>query len=42
MHKGKMKMDNPPHPGEIISDQCLEPLKLMVTLAALALRFIIP
>jgi antitoxin HigA-1 len=29
-----MKMHNPPHPGEIIRDQCLEPLKLTVTAAA--------
>ncbi len=26
-----MKMHNPPHPGEIIRDQCLEPLGLTVT-----------
>jgi antitoxin HigA-1 len=29
-----MKMHNPPHPGEIIRDQCLEPLGLTVTAAA--------
>ena len=29
-----MKMHNPPHPGEIIHDQCLEPLGLTVTAAA--------
>jgi addiction module HigA family antidote len=28
------RMHNPPHPGEIIRDQCLEPLKLSVTDAA--------
>jgi addiction module HigA family antidote len=27
-------MHNPPHPGEIIRDQCLEPLALSVTDAA--------
>jgi plasmid maintenance system antidote protein VapI len=27
-------MHNPPHPGEIIRDQCLEPLGLSVTDAA--------
>jgi|SRR5665213_944930 len=29
-----MNMHNPPHPGEIIRDQCLEPLNLTVTAAA--------
>ena len=29
-----MKMHYPPHPGEIIRDQCLEPLGLTVTAAA--------
>ena len=29
-----MKMHNPPHPGEVIRDQCLEPLGLTVTAAA--------
>jgi len=29
-----MKMHNPPHPGGIIRDQCLEPLGLTVTAAA--------
>jgi antitoxin HigA-1 len=29
-----MKMHNPPHPGEIIRAQCLEPLHLSVTAAA--------
>jgi antitoxin HigA-1 len=36
-----MKMHNPPHPGEIIREQCLEPLGLTITAAAkglLALR----
>jgi antitoxin HigA-1 len=28
------RMHNPPHPGEIIRDQCLEPLALSVTDAA--------
>ena len=29
-----MKMHNPPHPGEIVREMCLEPLKLTVTAAA--------
>ena len=29
-----MKMYNPPHPGEIIREDCLEPLNLTVTAAA--------
>lgn len=29
-----MKMHNPPHPGEIIRDQCLESLGLTITAAA--------
>jgi addiction module HigA family antidote len=29
-----MKMHNPPHPGEIIREQCLEALELSVTAAA--------
>lgn len=32
-----MKMHNPPHPGEIIKELCLEPLALTVTDAAKAL-----
>ena len=32
-----MNMHNPPHPGEIIRDLCLEPLELSVTDAASAL-----
>ncbi len=32
-----MKMHNPPHPGEIIKELCLEPLGLSVTRAAAAL-----
>ena len=32
-----MNMHNPPHPGEIIRDLCLEPLGLSVTDAAIAL-----
>ncbi|MCH8303203.1 MAG: HigA family addiction module antidote protein, partial [Proteobacteria bacterium] len=29
-----MQMHNPPHPGEIIRELCLEPLELSVTDAA--------
>ena len=29
-----MKIHNPPHPGEIIREQCLEPLGLTITAAA--------
>jgi len=32
-----MKMRNPPHPGEILRELCLEPLGLSVTEAARAL-----
>ena len=32
-----MLMHNPPHPGEIIKELCLEPLELSVTEAAEAL-----
>ena len=32
-----MLMHNPPHPGEIIKELCLEPLELTVTEAAEAL-----
>ncbi|MFT5111014.1 MAG: addiction module HigA family antidote [Kiritimatiellia bacterium] len=32
-----MNMHNPPHPGEVIKDLCLEPLGLTVTEAAKAL-----
>ena len=32
-----MKMHNPPHPGEIIRELCLEPLALSVTATADAL-----
>jgi addiction module HigA family antidote len=32
-----MPMHDPPHPGEIIRDLCIEPLKLTVTEAAEAL-----
>lgn len=32
-----MRMHNPPHPGEILKDLCLEPLGLSVTEAAEAL-----
>ncbi len=31
------KMHNPPHPGEIIKELCLNPLKLTVTAAAAGL-----
>ena len=33
-----MEMHNPPHPGEIIRELCLEPLGLSITAAARALR----
>ncbi len=29
-----MKMHNPPHPGEIVREQCLDPLGLTITAAA--------
>ncbi len=32
-----MRMHNPPHPGEILRELCLEPLELSVTRAAEAL-----
>ncbi|MGI9293473.1 MAG: HigA family addiction module antitoxin [Pseudomonadales bacterium] len=32
-----MQMHNPPHPGEIIKELCLEPLELTVTATAEAL-----
>ncbi len=32
-----LQMHNPPHPGEVIRDLCLEPLDLSVTAAAEAL-----
>ena len=32
-----MKMHNPPHPGEVLNELCLKPLKLTVTDAARAL-----
>jgi len=32
-----MQIHNPPHPGEVIRDLCLEPLELSVTVAAEAL-----
>ncbi len=32
-----MKMHNPPHPGEVLRELCLEPLKLTVTDAARSL-----
>jgi antitoxin HigA-1 len=33
----KMEMHNPAHPGEIVREECLKPLKLTVTAAAEAL-----
>jgi addiction module HigA family antidote len=35
--KVNMKMHNPPHPGEVLSELCLKPLGLSVTQAAHAL-----
>ena len=32
-----VQMHNPPHPGEILRDLCLEPLELSITEAAAAL-----
>ena len=32
-----MRMHNPPHPGEVLRDLCLEPLGISVTKAAKAL-----
>ena len=32
-----MLMHNPPHPGEVLRELCLEPMKLSVTAAAKAL-----
>ena len=32
-----MEMFNPPHPGEIVREDCLKPLKLTVTAAAASL-----
>ena len=32
-----MKMHNPPHPGEVLRELCLKPLRLTVTQAATAL-----
>ncbi len=32
-----MKMHNPPHPGEILRELCLEPLEITITDAARAL-----
>ena len=32
-----MKMHNPPHPGEVLRELCLQPLHLSVTEAAVAL-----
>ncbi len=32
-----MKMKNPPHPGRIVRQECIEPLGLTVTEAAMAL-----
>ena len=33
-----MKMHNPPHPGDILKELCLQPLGITVTEAAKALR----
>ena len=33
----RMKMHNPPHPGEVLRELCLEPLGISVTRAAEAL-----
>ena len=33
-----MRMKNPPHPGRIVRQECIEPLGLTVTQAARALR----
>jgi antitoxin HigA-1 len=33
-----MRMFNPPHPGEIILDMCLQPLGLTITAAAKGLK----
>ena len=35
--KAPMKMHNPPHPGEVLRELCLNPLGLTVTQAAAAL-----
>jgi plasmid maintenance system antidote protein VapI len=37
MSTAEMKMHNPPHPGEVLKVQCLEPLGLTVTEAARSL-----
>ncbi|HLA26267.1 MAG TPA: HigA family addiction module antitoxin [Syntrophales bacterium] len=37
IREGKMTMYNPPHPGEIIREFCVEPLNINVTEAARAL-----
>ena len=37
IREGKMTMYNPPHPGEIIKEFCVEPLNINVTEAARAL-----
>ena len=37
-HADPMKMHNPPHPGEVLRELCLNPLDLTVTEAAKALR----
>ena len=34
IREGKMTMYNPPHPGEIIKEFCVEPLNINVTEAA--------
>ncbi|GMW02704.1 MAG: transcriptional regulator [Candidatus Hydrogenedentota bacterium] len=34
---GNLTMHNPPHPGEVLKDLCLEPLGLSITAAAKSL-----
>ena len=38
LYAKSMRMHNPPHPGEIIRELCVEPLGLTVTEAAKALK----
>ncbi|MBL9095682.1 MAG: HigA family addiction module antidote protein [Alphaproteobacteria bacterium] len=33
-----MRMKNPPHPGQVVLHDCIEPLGLTITAAAAALR----
>ena len=32
-----MAMKNPPHPGRVVLEECIEPLRLTITAAAIAL-----